>query len=76
MREIDPETKRRAFYRGLEYEIHMPGIIVEIVTDETWLDDVIAKIVSADNGSVTAGRDLQVFPIEESYRIHDGFMDI
>ena len=75
MREISPETNRTAYYRGLQYQIHMPGIVVEIVTDDSWLDDIIAKVMAAHKEGLIVGRALQVFPVEGSYRIRDGFMD-
>jgi len=75
MQEVSPETNRMATYRGVKYEVHMPAIVVEIVTDDSWLNDIIAKVTEAHKEGLIIGRSLQVFPVEESYRIRDGFMD-
>ena len=75
VREIDPKTNRKAFYRGQEYVVHSPGVVLEIVTDESWMDDLLKKIARAREQGLIGGRDVQVFSVEESYRIRDGFMD-
>jgi len=76
MREVSPETSRTAVYRGREYQVHLPSVVVEIVTDDGWLDDIIAKVTQAHEAGRIDGRRIQVFPVEESYRIRDGFMQI
>jgi nitrogen regulatory protein PII len=76
MREVSPEMTRRAMYRCNEYEVHLPGILVEIVIDDSWLEDITAKIASAQKNNMIGGRTIQVFPVERSYRVHDGFMDM
>lgn len=73
--EHSPERIRTAVYRGHEYAIHLHDVVVEVVTDETWVDDIIATVEKAQ--SVLTGHGaIQVFPVEESYRIRDGFMDL
>jgi nitrogen regulatory protein PII len=69
-----PETNRRIRYRGCEYDVHLPAMAVEIVTDDSWLDDVISRLTNAQKDGLIGGRGIQVFPVEESYRIRDGFM--
>ena len=76
MREVSPETNRTAVYRGHEYQVHLPSVVVEIVTDDGWLDDIIAKVTQAHEAGRIGGRRIQVLPVEESYRIRDGFMQI
>jgi nitrogen regulatory protein PII len=77
MRQISPETNRMAVYRGLKYEVHLPVIAVEIVTDDSWLADIIARVTDAHKEGRIIGRALlQVLPVEGSYRIRDGFMDL
>jgi hypothetical protein len=49
---------------------------VEIVTDESWLDDIIAKVMKSHKDGLISGRVLQVLPVEESHDIRNGFMDI
>ena|SRR5215470_16697727 len=76
MREISPEMTRRAMYRCKEYEVSLPGVLVEIVIDDSWLEDITAKIASVQKNSCIGGRTIQVFPVERSYRVRDGFMDM
>ena len=52
------------------------GAVIEIVTDDSWADEIIARITEAHKDSLIGGRAIQVFPVEESYRIRDGFMDM
>src|SRR5262245_53780965 len=74
-RENNSKAKRKAVYRGHEYEIQLPGIVVEVVIDDSWVDDIIRRIIGGNNGSA-GDRAIQVIPIEESYRIRDGFMEM
>jgi nitrogen regulatory protein P-II 1 len=65
-----------AVYRGLEYEVTlMPKIEIEVVVDDSIVDDVVAAILrAAKTGEVGDGR-VFVLPVEESYRIRTGFLD-
>ncbi len=76
VRDSNPETNRRATYRGLEYEVELPRVVVEIVVDDSWVDDIIKKVIEAHRiGLIDDGR-IFVFPVEESYHVRSGFMDI
>jgi nitrogen regulatory protein PII len=74
--DISPETNRKAFYRGREYDVPMPGVILEIVTDDSWLNDILETIRKAHIGALIGRRAIQILPLEASYRIRDGFMDM
>jgi nitrogen regulatory protein PII len=67
-RDSNPETARTAHYRGHEFKIDLPRAVVEIVTDDCWVDDIIRKLPLAD------GR-IEVFSVEASYHVRNGFMD-
>ena len=73
--EDSPARTRIGVYRGHEYEVHLPGLVLEIITDESWVADMVRTIEGADDCSLTGSRAIEIFPIEESYRIRDGFMD-
>jgi nitrogen regulatory protein PII len=73
--EDSPHRNRMAVYRGRKYEVQLPGLVLEIVTDDSWTADIIATIERAQKDCLTGGRAIEVFPVEESYRIRDGFMD-
>src|SRR2546426_12574374 len=75
IREDSPETNRSATYRGHKFEIPLPAVAVEIVTDDSWVDAIIAKVTEAHREGQIVGRRLHVFPVEESYHIRNGFMD-
>jgi nitrogen regulatory protein PII len=70
-----PETNRIATYRGRKYEVSLAFIVAEIVTDDSWLEDVIRKVIEAQEEGLIIGQRLDVFPVEESYHIRNGFMD-
>ena len=69
-----PDTNRFGTYRGRKYEVPAPYLVVEIVTDDSWLNDVIQKVLAAQKEGLIIGRELQVFPVEESHHIRSGFM--
>ena len=74
--EDSPERNRMAVYRGCQYEVHLPGVVVEVITDDSWVKDIIETIERAHQDGFIGGRAIQVFTVEESYRIRDGFMDV
>ena len=64
-------------YRGAEYDTGLvPKGMIEIVSDDTWVDDVIRVVIeTARTGEIGDGR-VFVLPVEESYHLRTGFMDI
>jgi nitrogen regulatory protein PII len=66
--DVSPAVSRTASYRGLKYQVPKAEVLIEIVTDDSWLDDIL-KTVAGDCC-------VQIFPVEESHRIRDGFMEI
>jgi nitrogen regulatory protein PII len=68
-KDCSPETMLKGCYRGYEYQIELPRAVVEIVTDESWVDDIIRRV------PLSSGR-IEVFPVEASYHVRNGFMDI
>jgi nitrogen regulatory protein PII len=63
-------------YRGVEYEVGSNSITLEIVSDQSWVDDVITKIAEAHKKERFSVRRLYIFDVEASYHIRNGFMDI
>jgi nitrogen regulatory protein PII len=68
-KDLTPETMRKGCYRGYEYQIELPRAVVEIVTDESWVDDIIRRVPRSDCR-------IDVFPVEASYHVRNGFMEI
>jgi nitrogen regulatory protein PII len=62
-------------YRGVEYEISPPGLNVEIVIDESWVEDVIRRVAEGFRLNQFTVFRLFVIPVEGSYHIRNGFMD-
>ncbi|MDX8409104.1 MAG: P-II family nitrogen regulator [Mariprofundales bacterium] len=63
-------------YRGAEYVVDfLPKVKVELVVDETQIDDAIAAIVeAAKTGKVGDGK-IFVLPVERTIRIRTGETD-
>ena len=75
IRSFGPGIGWHAIYRGVEYETLLPRLLVDIVSDETWVDDVIRIVVNtARTGDVNDGS-IHIVPVEESYHVRTGFMD-
>ena len=75
-REHGPETQQVVSYRGVPYEIGTLTATVDIVSDESWVDDIIRRVRDAHLKEEFSIRHLYVFPVEASYHIRNGFMDI
>ena len=75
-REHSPQTSQLVSYRGVAYEVGGLTVNVDIVSDEILMDDVIRRIHEASVREEFQVRHLFVFPVEASYHIRNGFMDI
>jgi nitrogen regulatory protein PII len=75
-REFSPDTQHTVSYRGVPYEIGSLSVIVDIITDESWLEDIIRRVHEGDRREEFSVRHLHVCPIEASYHIRNGFMDV
>jgi nitrogen regulatory protein PII len=66
-----------AIYRGKEYEVTLlPKIEMQVVVDDQLLDPAVGAIVAAARtGEVGDGR-VFVFPIEHTFRIRTGEVDV
>jgi nitrogen regulatory protein PII len=64
-------------YRGVEYEVTLvPKMTIEIAIADSRVDDVIKLVVeTARSGNIGDGR-IFVVPIEETYHVRTGFMDL
>lgn len=75
-REHSPDMQQVVSYRGVPYEIGRLSVNVEIVSDDSWVDDIIQRIRDAHVRNEFSVRHLYLFPIEVSYHIRNGFIDI
>ena len=64
-------------YRGTEYQLSLlPKVMIEIVAHDNRVDDIVkVAIAAARTGQIGAGR-IFVLPVEESYHVRSGFMEI
>jgi nitrogen regulatory protein PII len=75
-REFGADTHHVVSYRGVPYEIGSLSVTVDIVSDESWVDDIVRRIREAYIREEFSVRHLSFFPVEASYHIRNGFMDI
>lgn len=75
-REHSPQTHHVVSYRGIPYDIGSLSVVVDIVSDDSWVDDILQRIRDAYQREEFTVRHLYIFPIEASYHIRNGFMDV
>lgn len=75
-RDHRPENRQVVSYRGVPYELGGLSATVDIVSDESWVEDIIRKVHEAHTKDQFTVNYLYVFPVEASYHIRNGFMDI
>jgi nitrogen regulatory protein PII len=75
-REHSPQTSQIVSYRGVPYEVGGLSVNVDIVSDDSWVEDIIRRIREASVREEFTVRHVFVFPVEASYHIRNGFMDI
>jgi nitrogen regulatory protein P-II 1 len=76
IRSCGPGISWHAMYRGVEYETLLPRVLLDIVSDDTWVDDIIRIVVAtARTGDMNDGS-VHILPVEESYHVRTGFMDV
>jgi len=75
IRSCGPGISWHAIYRGVEYETLLPRILLDIVSDDTWVDDIIRIVVETARTGEANNGSIQIMPVEESYHVRTGFMD-
>lgn len=75
-REESREANQRAVYRGHEYHVSPPRFILEIVSDETWVEDILKALAEVYKGEPFDDRNVRIFTVEASYHVRTGFMDL
>src|SRR5579862_4305162 len=76
IRSCGPDGTLHAVYRGVDYETLMPGILLNIAADDSWVDEIIGIIAATARTGQKGDGSIRVLPIEESYHVRTGFMDI
>jgi nitrogen regulatory protein PII len=74
-RRCEKDTHQVVSYRGVEYEISPLALVIEIVIDESWVEDVLRKVVEGRRLEQFTVYRLAVCPVDASYHIRNGFMD-
>lgn len=75
IRSLGPEGPLQAVYRGVQYETLTPRVQLDIVTDDSWLDDILRIVVEVAKTGVAGDGHIHVMPVEESYHVRTGFME-
>jgi nitrogen regulatory protein PII len=75
-RDDSPDVTQTISYRGVPYKVGSASVAIDIVSDESWVEDIIKKVSEAHKKEEFHVRHLYIFPIEASYHIRNGFMDI
>jgi nitrogen regulatory protein P-II 1 len=76
IRTAGPEGAWHAMYRGVEYETLSPRILIDIVTDESWVNDIIRIVAETAKTGEAGDGYIHIMPVEGSYHVRTGFMDI
>jgi nitrogen regulatory protein PII len=74
-REHGPQMQHVVSYRGVPYEIGSLSMNVDIVSDDSWIEDIIRRIHEAHIRNEFSVRYVCLCPVEASYHIRNGFMD-
>ena len=72
-----PEVNdKRASYRGVNYTLTPPALAVEMVTDDSWADDILIKLAEINRRVEFLHPKIEIFHVEGSYQIRmAGLMD-
>ena len=76
MREFAPETQTTVSYRGVPYEVGALSVSVDIVSDESWIEDIVRAIHEAYTRNAFTVRHVFLLDVDASYHIRNGFMDV
>jgi nitrogen regulatory protein PII len=69
------EANHSAVYRGLRYEVSPPRLVVEIVSDDTWVDEVLRALMELHRAAPFGDSEVRVFPVDASYHVRTGFFE-
>ena len=71
------QSGRLVLYRGVEYHLMLlPKVMLEIVTEDNKVDDIVKVLTAtARTGEIGDGR-IFILPVEETYHVRTGFMDL
>jgi nitrogen regulatory protein PII len=75
-REHSPDTQHTVTYRGVSYEVGSLTVNIDIVTDESWVEDILRRVAEASRLDEFSVRHVYIMPVEASYHIRNGFMDV
>jgi len=75
-RDEGAEASHTVYYRGVPYQVGGLSVSIDIVSDESWVEDIIRRVSEAHRKEEFSVHFLYVIPIEASYHIRNGFMDL
>ena len=75
IRSCGPEGQWHAVYRGVEYETLMPRVQLDIVIDDSWVEQILRIVAETAKTGENGDGSIHIMPVEESYHVRTGFMD-
>jgi nitrogen regulatory protein PII len=66
---------RTLSYRGIKYKVAATRVAVEILSDDSWADDVVRALIKFEGFGRFDDESIHVFPVECSYRIRSGLRE-
>jgi nitrogen regulatory protein PII len=74
-REDNKSLNYRAVYRGHAYEVSPPRSVLEIVIDESWVEDILRTLATVNKSEAFGSERVRVFNVEASVHVRTGFTD-
>ena len=75
-RDESPDSQQVLSYRGVVYKAGTLSVVAEILSDASWVDDILRRILEAQAKDEFNVSRVSLIPVEASYHIRNGFQDI
>jgi nitrogen regulatory protein PII len=66
---------RTLSYRGIKYKVGATRVAIEILSDDSWADDVVGALIRFEGTGRFDDEFIHVVPVESSYRIRTGLRE-
>ena len=69
------EKERISVYRGAQYRVLSPKIMIELAVDDNKVDDLVRVLIEIGRNGGADERRIFIVPVEQAYHVRTGFMD-
>ena len=69
------KQQRIGMYRGIQYRVLSPKVMIEIATEDNRVDDLVKILIKIARTGETGDGRIFVLPVEEAYHVRTGFME-